>query len=365
MTSDFAAFHDELRAVARGILGPSSPLASAGGPPRPLDWRLLASSGWLGLEIPEHLEGAGATFSEVAVILGEMGRAAACGPYLGSTVLGAGALNLLQAGDERDGLLLRAGSGEERLAVSLATGEDIGASFSPYRLEHSGGRLSLHGEATFVPDATDADRLLLLAESPDGPVVVAAAPGDSGLRVSEQAVIDGTRRLATVAADGMEVREASVWRFASGPREAASGLFDRGALAVACDSLGVAEAMLDATVTYASARRQFDRPIGSFQAVKHACADMLVKVAVSRELVVAAADAVAAGVDDAWVAVSQAKSYACETGVEVAGKAMQLHGGIGYTWESGIHRYLKRAVLNRSLFGSPSAHRKRLAARLA
>jgi alkylation response protein AidB-like acyl-CoA dehydrogenase len=141
-----------------------------------------------------------------------------------------------------------------------------------------------------------------------------------------------------------------------------SALHDRAAAAVACDSLGVAEAMLSATVDYVKVRQQFGRPIGSFQAVKHACADMLVQTSVARHLVNAAVARVAEG-SDATIAVAMAKSYACGAAVEVVGKAMQLHGGIGYTWESGVHAYLKRAMLNRALFGSPAAHRQRLAAR--
>ena len=121
--------------------------------------------------------------------------------------------------------------------------------------------------------------------------------------------------------------------------------------------------MLSATVSYAKVRHQFDRPIGSFQAVKHACADMLVRISVSRQLVGAAVDAIAEGRPDAGVAAAMAKSYATAAAVDVVGKAMQLHGGIGYTWESGIHTYLKRAALNRSLFGSPAAHRRELAKR--
>jgi alkylation response protein AidB-like acyl-CoA dehydrogenase len=121
--------------------------------------------------------------------------------------------------------------------------------------------------------------------------------------------------------------------------------------------------MLAAAVDYASVRHQFGRPIGSFQAVKHACADMLVQLSVARQLLTAAVGEVAADAGAGGVAASMAKSYACSTAVDVVGKAMQLHGGIGYTWESGIHVYLKRAMLNRSLYGSPASHRKRLAAR--
>ena len=137
----------------------------------------------------------------------------------------------------------------------------------------------------------------------------------------------------------------------------------RAASALACDSLGVAEAMIDATVAHARVREQFGRPIGSFQAVKHACADMLVAVSVARELVDGAVHLVTADHPDAPAAVSMAKSYADDAAVSVAGKAMQLHGGMGYTWESGMHFFLKRAALNRSMFGSPAAHRRHLARR--
>ncbi|HTX64011.1 MAG TPA: acyl-CoA dehydrogenase family protein, partial [Acidimicrobiales bacterium] len=139
-------------------------------------------------------------------------------------------------------------------------------------------------------------------------------------------------------------------------------LVDLAATAIACDSLGLMEAMLEATVAYAKARQQFGRPIGSFQAVQHACADMLVAVQVSRALVAQAVDAVASGApaQERRAAVSRAKSHVGSSAVEVCGKAVQLHGGVGYTWESGIHAYLKRATLNRVLFGSPEEHRRRL-----
>jgi alkylation response protein AidB-like acyl-CoA dehydrogenase len=140
-------------------------------------------------------------------------------------------------------------------------------------------------------------------------------------------------------------------------------LFDGAAVAVSCDSLGVGAAMLDATVAYTGMREQFGRKIGSFQAVKHACADMLVQLSVARRLVDAAVHAHAAGAADAAVAVSMAKAFTGTAAVQIAGMAMQLHGGIGYTWESGIHVYLKRATLDRSLYGSPAWHRRRLAQR--
>jgi alkylation response protein AidB-like acyl-CoA dehydrogenase len=317
MAREFEEFHDELRSVAGDLLAKD----------RAVDWPVLVDAGWVGLEVPEQFGGAGVTFAEVAVICEEMGRAASANSYLGSAVLAIGTLNALQPSDTRDRLLTDVASGAVRVAVALESLE-------------------------FVPDAEGADRVLVIA---------AGRVAEAAVTVTPQPVLDETRRLATVTAGDLEASE--VLRFEGDPEAQVRRLLDRAAVAVACDSLGVSEAMLSATVSYAKVRHQFGRPIGSFQAVKHACADMLVHISVSRRLVRAAVQAIVEDRHDAGVAASMAKSYACSAAVDVVGKAMQLHGGIGYTWESGIHVYLKRATLNRSLFGSPAAHRKQLAKR--
>lgn len=310
---------DELRASAREVLAADT------------SWPRLVEAGWSGLEVPDERGGAGVSFAETAVVLEELGRTATRSPYLGVT-LAVGALTALPSDPARDALLARIADGAP---AALATGFTV-----------TDGTVS--GHAAFVPDAEDAEILLLLAGDD---VVITENPTVTG-----QLVLDETRGLAEVTAE----KAAVVQRWAL-PVEPAR-LAERAAVAVACDSLGIAEAMLAATVDYVKVRHQFDRPIGSFQAVKHACADMLVRCRVARQLVDAAVADVAAGVD-ASASAAMAKSYACESAVEVAGKAMQLHGGIGYTWESGVHVYLKRAALNRSLFGSPRAHRRALATR--
>ncbi len=348
MTSESAQLRAELANVARDML-----TAGAG-------WDQLGDAGWFGLEIGERCGGSAATFAEVAVILQELGRAAASVPYLGTAVLGVGALNVLE--DARAGELLgRVAAGDLRLAVALPSGD---AEDLPFTLEHSSDGLRLRGEDGYVPDAAVADRILVPALGPEGVPVVVFAPSDHpGLDVSEQPLVDASRRFACVTADRVPVSADAVWRFRNEPRAGIRSLLDRAALAIACDCLGVAEAMLDATVSYAGMRQQFGRAIGSFQAVKHACADMLVQISIGRELLAAAVEAVATLEAEAWVAVSMAKSFLGMLAVDVAGKAMQLHGGFGYTWDSGVHAYLKRALLNRTLFGSPAAHRARLAAR--
>jgi alkylation response protein AidB-like acyl-CoA dehydrogenase len=320
---EFAEFHAELRTVAADLLAKDPAV----------DWAVLADAGWIGLEVAEDLGGAGATFREVAIVCEEIGRAASANSYLGSAVLAVGVLNALQPSDVRDQLLGDVASGAVRVAVASEP-------------------------LDFVPDAVGADRLLVVTTDADGvPVVVDGA----GLTVTPQPVLDETRRLAAVSSESLDATEAL--RFADDPHAQVRRLLDRAAVAVACDSLGLSEAMLSATVSYAKVRHQFDRPIGSFQSVKHASADMLVRISVARQLVGAAVDAIAEGRPDAGVAAAMAKSYATAAAVDVVGKAMQLHGGIGYTWESGIHAYLKRAALNRSLFGSPADHRKELAKR--
>lgn len=353
--SGFAEFHDDLRAVARDLLGDEP-----GGAPA---WADLAAAGWCGVEVPEALDGAGATFAETAVVVEELGRAAAATPYLGAVVLGVGALALAAPGPERDDLLAATGAGEARPVLVVP-----GDAAPTVRPTSPGSEV----RSAFVLDAAEATTLVVpVLGADDRPALALVSPDSSGVRVEPVPGLDATRSLADVAVDEVVLQRATVVPFAADPGGSLALLYDRAALAVALDGLGLAAAMLDATVAYAKVREQFGRPIGSFQAVKHQCADLAVQLAVGRALADAAVEAlVAAGsgedagaVTDAGVAVAMAKAHVGDAAVDVVGTALQLHGGIGYTWESGVHVYLKRATLDRSLFGSPAAHRRRLAGR--
>ncbi|AYJ52089.1 acyl-CoA dehydrogenase family protein [Rhodococcus sp. P1Y] len=353
-TQDLSEFHDDLRSVARDLLARSGPGENA-------PWQPLVDSGFLALEVPEAFDGADATLAETAVVLTEMGRTAAAGPYAGIAVLGLALLDSLSPSTVRDALYASTVTGAAR-PVAVIPGE--GPDMLVARLEHAADGYILDGTVAFVLDAPAADNLLIPALAADGSVVVVhLEPNVPGLDIVEHPVLDSSRSLGSVVADNVAVRADSVWRFEADGRIALQRLNNRAAIAVACDSVGLSEAMLDATVAFAGEREQFDRKVGSFQAVKHACADMLVQLTVAKKLVAAAVSADRGGVDEAAVAASMAKSFACSMAVQTAGKAMQLHGGMGYTWESGIHVYLKRAALNRSLFGSPAQHRARLARR--
>lgn len=355
--AELAEVHAELRAMVREILAKSGSEAVNG----EVDWGLIARSGAVGLEVQAEFDGADATFGEVALVLQEIGRTASRTRYVTVAALGVGALNLLESRPERDRLLCDTAAGYAAPIVVLG-GETLGE--STFRIDQNADGYQLSGHASFVLDASAADSYLVPAREADGNlVVVNIDPRAAGLTVTEQEVLDATRNFGSVTASCVVVGPESVWRVRDDASNALTRLCDRAAVAVACDSLGLSEAMLEATVDYVGVREQFGRRIGSFQAVKHACADMLVQVTIARSLVAAAVRALTQDTSDASVAAAMAKSYACSAAVDIAGKAMQLHGGMGYTWESGLHVYLKRATLNRSLFGSPAAHRTRLAQR--
>lgn len=376
--TDFGELHDELRAVARDLLG------SSGGDTVP--WRTVCGAGWPGLEAPEEFGGAGATFAEAAVVLEEIGRAAAGTPLTTVLALTVPALAAVRPEPLRDRVFSEVVSGGS-VPIVVLDGEYVPGPEMSHRLVAPGFRLThgpsgptLHGAAGFVAAAPDADLLLVPARAEDGRVVLAVLePGAPGVRVEAVPLVDGTRSTGRVRATDACVR--AVWQ----PR--ASGdllvrlLRARAALALSCDAVGSGSAVLDATVGYARVREQFGRPIGSFQAVQHACADMLVRLTVAGQLVavavravveatavvaaaeVAAVEMAAAELAAAELAVARAKAYATSVAVDIAGAGMQLHGGYGYTWESGLHAHLKRATLSRGLFGSPATHRRSIAAR--
>lgn len=348
--SDFAELHDELRRVARGIL------AAADGA---LAWSTMADAGWLGLEVPEALGGSGVTFAETAVVLEEMGRANAGGGFIATAVLGVGALLAAPPSEGRDVLLSSISTGATTVAVALGPLSDLAEPAPAFTLDESVAAWTVSGRANAVLAAPDADRLLLLALRPGGSWALVDIAG-SALEIDTVPILDATRSFGDVSAAGVPVDPEKVYDLGAEGTVAAQRLVDRGALAVAIDSFGSGWAMRDRTVAYAIERRQFGRPIGSFQAVKHMCADMVVAATVDKALLDVGVAEIVRG--ECGLAAARAKSHVGASAVEVVGTALQLHGGIGYTWEGGIHVHLKRVMLNRSLYGSPRAQRRRIAA---
>ncbi len=347
---------DAFRAVVRDVLGDHA----AG---EVLDWGTAASLGWCGLEVPEMLGGAGAGFGEVAVVAEEIGRVAGHTPYLGAVALGAAALGMVESDDQIAERRRAMATGATRAVLVLDAGSALDATGAAFRIDAA---CSLTGTADFVVDATRADRLLVPALDDDGAWMLVDLDADTpGLTVQARPVLDATRDLASVDAEKVAVDGASIRPFAQDPSDPMGRLQARAASCVALDALGAAETMLAATVAYVGVREQFGRPVGSFQAVKHACADMAVQLRIGRELCDAAVASLADGVattSETVVAASRAKAYLGDAGVRIVGDALQLHGGIGYTWESGVHVFFERVGLDRVLFGSPAEHRRRIAA---
>ncbi|TDD36398.1 acyl-CoA dehydrogenase [Actinomadura sp. KC06] len=311
-------------------------------------WAQMAGQlGLQGLAIPEEHGGAGFGMRELAVVFEEMGRAVVCAPFLAAITAAAA----LEAGDGGHDLLpgIADGSTIATLAVAEEDGRwDLGAVQTVFE----GG--VLRGSKSFVLDGHVADVILVAARDGDGVGLYAVAGDADGVVRELLPTLDQTRKLARVGFGGVPTRRV-------GGAEAVERALDVAAVALAAEQLGGAQKTLDMTVEYLKVRRQFGRPIGSFQAVKHRCADMFVLVESARSAVLNAAAVADESPDELPEAAALAKAYCSDAFFHTAGEAIQLHGGIGFTWEHDAHLYFKRAQGSRQLFGAPGLHRERLA----
>ncbi|MEZ7156298.1 acyl-CoA dehydrogenase family protein [Streptomyces sp. MAD19A] len=306
-------------------------------------WKALADGmGLAGLLVPEDRGGQGATHREAAVVLEELGRAVAPVPYLTSAVV---ATEALLACADGDGLLADLASGRVigALAVGLHTGPGTG--YATVRAD--GG--ALHGELTGIADAAVAGVLLVPAD--DGGLYAVTA---DAVTVTPQTSLDLTRPLARIALD------AAPGRRVGDAEPAVRRALRAGAGLLASEQLGVAEWALTETVRYLKDRKQFNRPVGGFQALKHRLAQLWLEVVHLRAAARAAADALATG-EDTDVSATVAQAYAAPVAVRAAEEALQLHAGIGMTWEHPVHLRLKRAKADSIAYGTAGVHREALA----
>jgi len=324
-------------------------------------WMAIAADlGCAGLLVPEDQDGAGASFREVATVAEELGRAVAPVPFLGSAV--AATTALLTAGDDAATRELARGDVTAALAVSLESGP--GAAFpltvrvsGPKSSDGQAGVTRLRGTVRGVADALPADLLVVPADGvPHGLYVVGA--GTEGVRRTPVVSLDMTRQLCDIEFEDAPARVIAAGRDAD---RALAAALCAAAAAIASEQLGVAERCLDMTVAYVKERRQFARPVGSFQALKHRLADLWVGITQARAVARYAAGCLADGDPDAPVAVALAKSYCGDLAVRAAEECVQMHGGIGFTWEHPAHLYLKRAKAASIAFGTSGAHRASLA----
>ena len=355
---------EELRTAAREMLGANSAPAQVRALAETTSgfddtlWRQFARLGWLGIEVSEDLGGAGGRFGDLAVVLIELGRRLSSNGLMATAALAAGPL----LGAERESAaaqwLRRLPDGDVRAAavVSVTRSDQL-------RAKRDGDRWLISGAASCVADVAGAEVVILPAiDSRGTSLLFAAAPTTSGLVWMNAPMLDITRRFADLEASGLELSDGELIAAGSAAEDLTADLFNRAALAVACDAFGVAEQALEMTVGYVKERVQFDRPIGSFQAVKHRCADMFIAVETARAVLDEAIDSYDAAPADAAVAVSRAKAYCCDAAAQVTEDAVEMHGGIGFTWEHDIHLYVKRARLDQALFGDSRWHRRRVAA---
>ncbi|MDJ0379902.1 acyl-CoA dehydrogenase family protein [Streptomyces sp. G-G2] len=354
----YSETEEELRSAVRALLAdrcvPAALLGrlESGTPYDPALWDTLATGiGAAGLLVPEKLGGQGASHREAAVVLEELGRAVAPVPYLTSSVLATAILlecDTQQA--EVVSLLAELASGERicvpALPLTLAPGAPLTAAV------RDAGDGVLGGAVTAVADAAAAEVLLVLADT--GLYAVPAADAD----IAPQVPLDLTRPLAAVTLDAVRGTRLADPTTA---RAAIAGALLAGAGLLASEQLGLAQWCLTETVAHVRARHQFNRPIGSFQALKHRLAQLWLDVASARAAARAAADALATSAPDAPLAVAVAQAYCSGVAVRAAEECVQMHGGIGMTWEHPAHLYLKRAKADSLALGTAGHHRSLVA----
>ena len=314
-------------------------------------WRTLAAYlGVAGLLVPENLGGAGATAREAAVVMEEIGRAVAPVPFLTSSVVATVAL--LKSADTDTVQSLAAGSLTAALAVPLSTASDdpiIGITTDAN---------GVTGRITSVAGVEAADVLLVPVAGTDGLELHTVARYAAGVDVSPVVSLDMTRPLANVEFSGA----ASSRVDSAGAATAIAAALETGAALLASEQLGIAQWCFETTLAYAKDRKQFGRAIGSYQAIKHRLADLWVELNSAAAVARYAADTCARQDDDASIAAAVAQAYCSGAAVHAAEECVQLHGGLGMTWEYPAHLYLKRAKSDQLAFGTAYRHRARLAA---
>jgi alkylation response protein AidB-like acyl-CoA dehydrogenase len=318
-------------------------------------WARLGSElGVLGLLVPEADGGVGGTLVDQAVAVEELGASLACGPVFGTVFLVIPALVAAPAGQVRDELLVELVEGRRFAAFAVAAGvagADVAVSITA-------DDDTLTGTVERVVDAGAADDLLVVARRADGPALYAVEASAPGVQRIPLTTLDLTRPQATVVLSG------APGRLIAGPGDAERVIdhaLQIGSVLLAVEQVGAGQHLLDLSVDYVKSRLQFGRPIGSFQAVKHRLADLLVDLTHARSTAYHAVWALADGSDDPALAVSIAQATASAAFSRVAADTIQVHGGIGFTWEHQAHLYFKRAVADAALLGTAEQHRSRVA----
>jgi alkylation response protein AidB-like acyl-CoA dehydrogenase len=310
-------------------------------------WSKVADQGYTGIIFSEEYGGVGLGKVELALLMEEAGRALLPGPLFSTVALAGAVIDSVANVEQKKRYLAPICSGNARSTVAFL---EAGASWNPADIQMTAAKGNLTGEKLFVPDAAVADFIVVVARN--GVFVVPSRA--AGLRITPMSGMDLTRKLYRV-------------EFHNTPAEKlpdASGLaraFYIATTALVAEMVGGMQRTLDITVEYAKMRKQFGKPIGMFQAVQHQCADMYLETESSRSAAYYAAWALEENAPDAAVAVSIAKMYASDAGRTVGNRGIQVHGGMGFTWENDVHLYYRRAKASETAFGDATFHRERIA----
>jgi alkylation response protein AidB-like acyl-CoA dehydrogenase len=369
MNFAFTEEQEELRSTIRSFLEAKSSEAAVREQMETEDgydeavWTQMAEQmGLQGLHIPEEYGGSGFGYVELGIVLEEMGRALLCAPFFSSVVLAAN--TLLLSGDEEAMQKYLPGIASGQTIATLAFTEPSGKwdeAGITMEASASGDGYSLTGEKSFVLDGHTADLIIVAARTGSG-VSLFAVDGDaSGLTRTSLATMDQTRKQAKLGFDNTPARligeEGKGW-------DTLETVLDLAAVSLAAEQVGGAQFVLDMAVEYAKVRVQFGRPIGSFQAIKHKCADMLLEVESAKSAAYYGMWCASEMNDELPSTASLAKAYCSEAYFHAAAENIQIHGGIGFTWEHPAHLYFKRAKSSELLFGDPTYHREQLAQRI-
>ena len=365
---------DALRAAARSFLGDHSSsehvrraMQSELGY-EPAVWRRIGTElGWPSIIIPEQYGGAGLTYVELIALMEEMGRALLCAPFFSSVCLAANAL--LVGGDEAQKAAHLPGIAAGETIATLALTEPSGrwdATGIETIARRDGSDFILSGTKTFVPDGHTADLLVVAARRVDtrgtSGVSVFLVPADApGLERRLLPTMDQTRKQAEVVLRDVRVPATALMGAEGDGWDILQRTLDLAAVALAAEQVGGAERCLEMSVDYAKERVQFGRPIGSFQAIKHKCADMLLQVESARSAAYYAGWAAAVDDPELPALASLAKAYCSDAFFFCAAESIQIHGGVGFTWEYEVHLYFKRAKSSETLLGPADYHRERIA----
>ncbi len=324
-------------------------------------WQEIADQGWTGLTIPEEYGGLGLGLIEMAVVSEEMGRACVPGPFL-STLFSAALIERAGSTRQKEDYLGPIAAGEKRATVAQLE-EQASWDLDAVRLraERDNGYLRLTGRKLFVPDAAVADHLICVARGGESLMLLPMERGAAGLTSRLMPAMDATRKIYEVDFSDVAIPGADVFGADGDVRGALSHAIQVATVAACAEMVGGMQWILDTTVEYAKTRQQFGRAIGSFQAIQHQCADMLLMTESARSAAYYAAWAVNQDAAEASTAVSIAKAYCSDAFREVGNRGIQIHGGIGFTWEHDLHLYYKRSKAAEVIFGDATFHRERIA----